>query len=184
MKSPVKKRGTMQEQLSLWEAAEVQTAGEASVRSEGRPDAAVQPKRSALKRFPRGKETILYVDDEESLALLGKEMLSLIGYHVIPCIQSTEALRIFRDDPERFDLIITDYTMPFMNGAELAQKILEVRNDIPVILSTGFSPSITREKIQQTGIREFITKPISIRDLALIIRKVLDENRRPAFHAR
>ena len=140
-------------------------------------DAGVRPERPSQKGFPGGKESILYVDDEESLALLGKEMLSQIGYNVTPCVRSTEALSIFQRVPQCFDLIITDYTMPFMNGAELSRKMLEIRSDIPIILSTGFSPSITREKIQQTGIREFITKPISIRDLALIIRKVLDENR-------
>ncbi len=135
--------------------------------------------RAVPHAFPRGKETILYVDDEESLAILGKEMLSHLGYTVVPCCQSTEALNLFQSEPGRFDLVITDYTMPVMTGVELARKIFEVRSDIPIILATGFSPLITPEKARTIGIREFIMKPVSIRELASTIRKVLDSAHGP-----
>ncbi len=125
--------------------------------------------------FPGGDETILYVDDEESLAILGKEMLTHLGYTVMTCTSSTEALSTFQAGSDRFDLVITDFTMPSMTGLELSRKLLEIRRDIPIILSTGYSPMITPEKIKEIGIREFILKPIAIKDLAQIIRKALQK---------
>ena len=129
---------------------------------------------STAQSLPRGNETILYVDDEESLAILGKEMLSHLGYTVIPCSQSEAALDLFQAEPGRFNLIITDYTMPHMTGVELARRIIEIRPDIPIILATGFSAMVTPEKARTVGIRELVMKPISIKDLAMTVRKVLD----------
>jgi PAS domain S-box-containing protein len=116
-------------------------------------DAGIIAGPSTAQSFPRGNETILYVDDEESLAILGKEMLSHLGYSVIPCSQSEAALNLFQAEPGQFDLVITDYTMPHMTGIELARKIFEIRPDIPIILATGFSAMITPEKARTVGIR-------------------------------
>ena len=88
---------------------------------------------------------------------------------------SVEALKIFMEDPQRFDLVITDQTMPKMTGDVLAQQLFEIRSDFPVILCTGFSHSITPEKAKAIGIRDFLMKPIITSDLARMVRKTLDQ---------
>jgi PAS domain S-box-containing protein len=124
--------------------------------------------------IPRGQERILFVDDEEDIAQLTEDILSRLGYKVITEVSSLVALRVFRAKPDLFDLVITDMNMPNMTGIELAQDMLKVRPDIPIILCTGFSESVTPEKIKSLGIRELIMKPIVMRQLAETIRQVLD----------
>jgi PAS domain S-box-containing protein len=124
-----------------------------------------------------GSERILYVDDEQALARLAKSMLEPLGYRVDARTGSTEALNVFRANPCDFDLVITDYTMPQMNGADLAKEMLAIRPDIPIILCTGFSERITEEKAGQIGIREFVMKPVDRRSITAAIRKVLDTAR-------
>jgi len=85
-----------------------------------------------------------------------------------------EALDIFREDPERFQLVITDQTMPAITGDELAKTLLEIRPDIPIILCTGFSETVSRERAQAMGIEEFVMKPIVKGEIARTIRRVLD----------
>ena len=87
---------------------------------------------------------------------------------------SLEALEIFRQDPARFDLVITDQTMPRLTGTELARELAALRPDIPVILCTGFSEMISREMAKDMGIREFLTKPVSRSELAESIRRVME----------
>ena len=89
-------------------------------------------------------------------------------------ISSIEALELFKTRPDAFDLVITDLTMPNMTGDELAEKLMAIRPDIPVILCTGFSTRITEEKAKNMGIRAFIMKPLIRRDIAETIRKVID----------
>ena len=129
-----------------------------------------------------GTEHILFVDDEASLVEVACEMLELLGYKVTSRASSLEALELFRHDPYRFDLIITDQTMPQMTGVNLAKEVMKIRQDIPVILCTGFSAVITPEKARTVGIREFVMKPLLIEQLAGKIRNVLDaeKDRRPA----
>jgi PAS domain S-box-containing protein len=122
-----------------------------------------------------GKEEILFVDDEKQLVNMGKQMLERLGYHVTPCTSSVEAIEAFRAQPQKFDLVITDQTMPNMTGLELAKKLMEVRLDIPVILCTGFSEVILKEKNKAVNIRKILMKPIVAHDLAVTIRKVLDK---------
>ena len=110
--------------------------------------------------IPGGKERILFVDDEAALVQLATSTLSGLGYEVIGRTSSLEALELFRARPDRFDLVITDMTMPNMTGSELAQQLMRIRPDIPVILCTGFSEAITQEKARALGVREFIMKPI------------------------
>ncbi|HBD06687.1 MAG TPA: hybrid sensor histidine kinase/response regulator, partial [Syntrophobacteraceae bacterium] len=122
----------------------------------------------------RGKERILFVDDEAILAELGKEALESLGYSVVAMTSSMEALAAFHDHPEKFDLVITDQTMPDMTGLVLAQKLLKIRPDIPIILCTGYSQQVTKEHTSETGIREFLMKPLILRDLARVVRRLLD----------
>ncbi|MDD5451839.1 MAG: PAS domain S-box protein [Desulfovibrionales bacterium] len=124
--------------------------------------------------LPRGNERILFVDDEETLIDIGREMLRYLGYTAVVTTSSIEALETFRSQPDRFDLIITDQTMPRMTGDMLAKELLKIRPDIPIILCSGYSERITKET---GGIQALIMKPFVMRNLAEIIREVLDKNR-------
>jgi signal transduction histidine kinase len=135
----------------------------------------VTSKKELAASLPRGKERILLVDDEQALASLGKQMLERLGYQVIPETSSMEALEAFRAQPDGFDLVISDVIMPSMTGLELAEKLLTVRPDIPIILCSGVGETVTKEKARALGIREFVMKPIVITEIAKIIRNVLDE---------
>ena len=108
------------------------------------------------------------------LAELGKAMLERLGYKLTIKNCSFEALKTFEENPDRFDLVITDQTMPGMTGAELAGKILQLRADIPIILCTGYSTIISEEEAKKMGIKEFVMKPIITKQIAKLIRKVLD----------
>ena len=121
-----------------------------------------------------GNEHILFVDDEKPLADMGSQILESQGYAVTVRTSSIEALELFKAQPERFDLIITDMNMPNMTGTELAREIIDIRPDMPVILCTGDSAMLDDEKAREMGIRAFIIKPILQRELAKIIREVLD----------
>ncbi|MCG8634646.1 MAG: CHASE domain-containing protein, partial [Desulfobacterales bacterium] len=121
-----------------------------------------------------GTECILFVDDEVSIAEIGKRALESLGYSVVTRTSSIEALELFRSKPGDFDMVITDMTMPNMTGDELAMKMMKIRSDIPVILCTGFSNRISETMASEIGIRAFIYKPFIEADLSKIIRKVLD----------
>ncbi len=122
----------------------------------------------------RGDERVLLVDDEMSLVDMGKQMLEGLGYSVEPRTSSVEALELFRTDPGRFDLVITDMIMPNMTGLELSQRIMGIRQDIPIILCTGFSEMVTEVQAKALGINAFLIKPILKADLARTVREVLD----------
>lgn len=126
------------------------------------------------KPLQTGTEKLLLVDDEEQITQLGKTFLETLGYQVNPCNDPTEALRLFRNDPNRFDLVITDMTMPKMTGALLAQELLTIRKNLPIIMCTGFSEAIDEEAAKQLGIRAFLMKPLSSHELAATLRAVLD----------
>ncbi len=121
-----------------------------------------------------GTETILFVDDEPAIVELGKRMLETLGYRVVPFVKPAEALAAFEANPEQFDLVVTDMTMPEMTGAQLAQKIRERAPNIPIILTTGFSEKISPSQAKQMGINQFMNKPFSPNQLARTIRKLLD----------
>jgi signal transduction histidine kinase/DNA-binding response OmpR family regulator len=129
--------------------------------------------------IPVGKETILFVDDEETIVRLGKELLSPLGYTVEVYTSSQEALNAFRNSPQRFDLVITDQTMPGLTGEALSRELLRIRPELPIILCTGFSHIITAEKAKTLGIQAYLMKPLAIRDLAPIVRHVLDKTLSP-----
>jgi len=126
--------------------------------------------------IPRGNnEHILFIDDEKILADMGKQMLEGLGYKVSARSDSVTALEDFRLQPEAYDLVISDMTMPILSGDKLARELLCIRPDIPIILCTGYSKQITKEKAGEMGIREFLIKPPSMRDIAWAIRRALDD---------
>jgi len=126
--------------------------------------------------MPTGTERILFIDDEKALVDLGRQMLERLGYAVTTRTSSVEALELFMEQPEKFDLVVTDMTMPNMTGDDLAAKLMVIRADIPVILCTGYSERISGDRARSLGIKEFILKPIVMRELAQILRNVLDDN--------
>lgn len=123
--------------------------------------------------LPCGNEQILLVDDEKSLLNLGQKILTSLGYNVVVKNDSLDALETFRQSPDFFDIIISDQTMPHMTGYHLATKILEINPTIPFILCTGYSDTITSEKVEAAGIKSLLYKPIIKRELAEAIRKAL-----------
>ena len=126
-------------------------------------------------QIPGGKEHILFVDDEELLAEWGEAALQRLGYQVTVATNSTEALKVFSANPSLFDLVITDHAMPHMAGSQLSSELLKIRPDIPIILCTGHSEIMSREKAKDLGIRNFLMKPLSKQELAEAVRWVLDE---------
>jgi len=120
-----------------------------------------------------GRGHVLLVDDEVALAQLGREMLTSLGYEVTLRYSSLDTLEVFRKKPQAFDLVITDMTMPNMSGAMLAREMLKIRQDIPIVLVTGFSELINEEDAKGIGIREFLMKPVSLMNLSQTVRKVL-----------
>ena len=139
-----------------------------------RVDEKIEQEIKDLQPLPKGNERILFVDDEEILVAMVQEMLEHLGYEVITRTSSTEALETFREGLDKFDLVITDMTMPYMTGENLAKEIMKIRSDIPIVLCTGFSEMIDEEKAKAIGTRAFIRKPLVMSDLAITIRKVLD----------
>ena len=122
-----------------------------------------------------GKERILIVDDEDMLVELNEQRLSRLGYEVVATTSSMEALAIFRKEPDAFDLVITDYTMPNLTGMDLAVELLKVRATIPIILCTGHSETVSPEIAKEVGIREYLMKPLAKQELAEAVRRVLDK---------
>ncbi len=134
----------------------------------------ITPEDKTVQTVPTGNERLLFVDDEQILVDLGKEMLESLGYRVTAQTSSLEALIMFRAQPEAFDLVITDMTMPGLTGRELAKELMGVRPDLPVILCTGFSELINGKQAIEGGIREFVMKPYVISNLAQAIRRALE----------
>jgi PAS domain S-box-containing protein len=126
--------------------------------------------------LPMGCEHILLVDDEQPLVEIGRQMLERLGYNVAARTSSIEALELFKADPNRFDLVITDIVMPNLTGDKLAKKIINIRNDIPVVLCTGYSEKFTRRNASEMGIQTFLMKPLVMRDLANTVRQALAAN--------
>lgn len=120
-----------------------------------------------------GNERLLVVDDEVSIVQMEKQILESLGYQVTLMTSSTEAWRFFERNPDSFDLVLTDMTMPNMSGFELATKIMQLRKDTPVILCTGYSEIINEKEAKAIGICQYLMKPITRKDLAIAIRQAL-----------
>jgi len=121
-----------------------------------------------------GDETILLVDDEKNLLKVMEDFLKGLGYRVVSQANSRKALDMVTASPQRFDLVIADMTMPNLTGLELSRNILAINTNISIILCTGFSESVTENSAKKIGIKEFLFKPIPLRQLARSIRRVLD----------
>ncbi len=129
---------------------------------------------ASTEPLPTGNEHILFVDDEAQVVDMGRQMLERLGYHVTARTSSVEALEAFRAQPEDFDLVITDQTMPNMTGTQLAKKLLAIMPGIPIILCTGFSEVVSENTAKAMGIREYVMKPVIQSEITKTIRKVLD----------
>lgn len=127
------------------------------------------------KLLPTGKEKILIVDDEESLADLTRQRGEYLGYQMTAKTSSMEALELFRSQPDNFDLVITDQTMPELTGDQLAIELLNIRPDLPIILCTGYSTKMDADKAHLRGISAFMMKPVDNKEFANTIRQVLDK---------
>ncbi len=122
-----------------------------------------------------GKEHILFVDDELALVEVNKKILKNLGYLVTSFLDSMEAWETFQKNPDQFDLVITDKTMPQMTGLELAKKIHGTRADIPIILCTGFGKDLTLQEVNEIGIREILNKPVNSKEISEVLYRTLDK---------
>jgi CheY-like chemotaxis protein len=127
---------------------------------------------------PRGSERLLFVDDEEMLGKMAKTILERLGYDVSIKSCPMEALEFFEKQPEMFDMLITDLSMPGMDGIELTKKMLAIRSDLPVMLCTGNSGIISKDEMRATGINKIACKPFSKKEFAIFVREVLDHDNR------
>lgn len=123
--------------------------------------------------FKVGTGKVLVIDDDPVLVQLVEEMLDIMGYKSVSSISSKEGLQRFKDAPKDFDLIITDMTMPEMNGDMLAREIISIRKNIPIILCTGFNEQINEEEAKKIGICEFILKPVNMKTLSETIQRAI-----------
>ena len=128
-----------------------------------------------IERPPVGVERVLFIDDESTLAEMAETMLTRLGYAVTIQTSSLEALQTFVNNPDDFDLVITDHTMPGMTGMDLARRMLQIRPQLPIILCTGYSSQISEEKALLAGIKGFALKPLTKSEIAKMIRKVLNQ---------
>ena len=126
-------------------------------------------------QYPTGCERILLVDDEEMVVLLEQMMLEKLGYRITVRTSSPDALAAFKANPGNFDLVISDRGMPNMTGEQLAREIFSIKPEIPIILCTGFSDENDEKRAKAMGIKGFLMKPVSLDNLAITVRKVLDE---------
>ncbi|MFH0998018.1 MAG: ATP-binding protein [Pseudomonadota bacterium] len=127
------------------------------------------------RKYPTGCESILLVDDEEPIAKMVQMMLERLGYQVTSRMSSLDALGAFRANPSKFDMVISDKGMPNMTGEQLASELISIRPDIPIILCTGFCDENDEQHAKAMGIKGFLKKPVARGDLAVMVRKVLDE---------
>ena len=125
--------------------------------------------------LPQGHECVLFVDDEESLARFGGEMLESLGYYAVVRMSAAEALEAFRMAPQRFDLLITDRTMPNMSGDALAKDCRLLRPDLPIILCSGSQQTLPAGTAPAQRLTKYLLKPLMLQDLARTIRQLLDQ---------
>ncbi len=124
---------------------------------------------------PRGRGHILFVDDESPLVEIGRRSLERLGYRVTACTAPEEALRLFQNDPQAFDLVITDYAMPQMSGAKLAVQLLALRPGLPIIMCTGYSEKMSDQQARELGLRHLALKPLNLDDLGRLVGQALNQ---------
>jgi DNA-binding NtrC family response regulator len=131
-----------------------------------------------LLAMPTGTEHIMVVDDEPGVATMASETLRVLGYTVDEFIDSRDALRAFRDDPARYDAIVTDQTMPHFTGTQLLASMSFIRPELPVVISSGFQPRVESSLAGGGLSPHFLSKPYTIDELARMVRRAIDEARR------
>ena len=131
------------------------------------------------EEIPTGNEHILVVDDEDYVIRMLRAMLETIGYSVTAVTDADEALQLFKDNPDDIDLVLTDMTMPKMTGYVLAQELMKIREDLPVIMCTGFSEILNKDRAKEIGVRDFIMKPFALRKISNAVRRALDGKSEP-----
>jgi CheY-like chemotaxis protein len=149
------------------------------------PIAVSNPEKAAnsVEQLPHGTETILFVDDEKLLLETGKELLESLGYRVETRASSIDALEAFRAQPDKYDLIVSDMTMPKITGEHLAVEIKKIQPNVPIILCTGFSKRLNSEKMIKIGVAKVLMKPVTINELAVNVRLALDHMHVPSRSA-
>jgi PAS domain S-box-containing protein len=145
--------------------------------SEIQPEEALSVSLLEKENLPRGTETVLVVDDEEILTAMLTRILSSLGYSVTPIGSSLEALQEFKAQPDRYDLVVTDMSMPQISGETLALEIMSIRPDTPIILCTGYSNKIAEDEARSIGISGYLAKPVIKIELAQLVREVLDRKK-------
>jgi len=138
-----------------------------------------QRESQVFRAVPDGSGRVLLVDDEFVLLDVGRQMLAHLGYEVLALSDPREALMAFVAQPGQFDVVITDMTMPQMTGVDLARRVMEVRPDMPVILCTGYSEHVDKERAQRLGIRGFMMKPCTLRMFGEMVHRVLRAQGQP-----
>jgi len=129
-----------------------------------------------VRQSPRGRgERILLTDDEPPLTKALRHILLRMGYNVTVSNEARETLKLFREHPDNYDVIISDLTMPEMNGLELARQLRLIRPEVPVILLSGYNSGITEENLRQAGISELLEKPINVPNLAVALQRTIAE---------
>jgi two-component system, cell cycle sensor histidine kinase and response regulator CckA len=129
---------------------------------------------TAIQSPPTGAERILFVDDEPELVDLGREMLEHLGYQVVTENNGIDALKEFKENPNHYDLVVTDMTMPKLTGEKLARELISIRPKISIILCTGFNEQINEQKAKAIGIKAFLMKPLTLSRLAETVRAVME----------
>ncbi len=140
---------------------------------EQKPKTKIEP----MEESVHGTERILFVDDEENITQMAREALTSFDYRIETQSDPEDALAMFTLNPGYFDVVITDMTMPKMTGAKLAEKLITIRPDIPIILCTGYSALIDEEKARQLGIAAYMMKPVSMVTIAKTIRKLMERSK-------
>jgi nitrogen-specific signal transduction histidine kinase/ActR/RegA family two-component response regulator len=135
----------------------------------------VEEEKAPNGEIKTGSERILFVDDEESMVNLNRQRLERLGYQVKSTTKPVEALEWFKADPDQFDVIVTDMTMPRLTGDRLAAEVLKIRPHMPVIICSGYSERMSEKKAAALGVRKYIEKPIDAQNLASALREVLDQ---------
>ena len=136
-------------------------------------DKKIEIETSKVEDLPTGTERILIIDDEEAILLCEEKILEKLGYNVTACSDSTKAFDLIQNNLQKFDLIITDQTMPGFTGIELAEKVFELNPSFPVIICTGFSSKISKDICNKLGIKEIINKPFKMNEIAKSVRRAV-----------
>ena len=126
-----------------------------------------------MERLPK----ILFVDDDETVLSMGREMLESFGYHVVTATDGRRALKSFKQDPAAFDALVSDYSMPEMNGHELIREVVAIRKEIPCILCSGYMEKVEGEDLSMLGHAAYMAKPIDWRELSQVIQKGLADQK-------